>query len=272
VSPSRERENIRAEDRAFVGSSRYYDLLYRNKDYDSEVVFVLKLAEALGVRAKRVLDVGCGTGGHLIPLAKRGLEVTGFDLSDQMVAVAREKIARNLGDGVVKVQQGDATTYTDGAHYDLILSMFAAMGYLSNQEAFMAGLKMAARHLGEAGIFIFDVWYGPGVLNICPETRIQELHDGDTKVLRIAQPLLDSVKQVVNVDYTILAFNTRHGTYNETREKHVMRYFFLEELSLMLRQAGLRLKSACPFMDFSRAPSDRDWNITVVAEHVGDEQ
>ena len=150
----------------------FYDSLYKDKDYDNEVNFILDLAKQNSTPPRTVLDIGCGTGGHLIPFAKKGLKVTGFDLSEAMINQARKKIKNSNIKAKVKVD--DARTYRDGKKYELVVAMFAVIGYLISNENFLAGLKTAMIHLSENGFFIFDVWFGPAVLHQMPETRIQE--------------------------------------------------------------------------------------------------
>src|SRR4030042_4491481 len=73
----------------------FYDAWYISKDYRKEASFVLSLAKKYTKKnIKTILDMGCGTGGHLIPFAKAGLETVGFDLSETMVKLAKEKLAK----------------------------------------------------------------------------------------------------------------------------------------------------------------------------------
>lgn len=151
----------------------FYDSYYRNKDYNNEVKFVLDLVKQNSTPPpSTVLDIGCGTGGHLIPFARKGLKVTGFDLSEAMINQARKKIRKANIKANVKIS--DVRNYQDGMKYDLVVAMFAVMGYLTSNEDFLSGLKTAYIHLNDNGLFIFDIWFGPAVLHQMPETRIQE--------------------------------------------------------------------------------------------------
>ncbi|MHA1381462.1 MAG: class I SAM-dependent DNA methyltransferase, partial [Candidatus Helarchaeota archaeon] len=133
--------------KVFEGYARFYDTYYKNKDYNAEVDFVLNLAKKNSIFPHTILDVGCGTGGHLIPFVKKGLNVSGFDLSEEMINQAKQKIKKTNIAANVKVD--DARTYRDGKKYDLVVSMFAVMGYLISNEDFLAALKTVRIHLNK---------------------------------------------------------------------------------------------------------------------------
>ena len=75
--------------KVFNKYANFYDSYYKNKDYDGEVNFVLDLTKQYSTPPHSVLDIGCGTGGHLFPFAKKGFNVTGFDLSEAMINKAK---------------------------------------------------------------------------------------------------------------------------------------------------------------------------------------
>jgi len=80
--------------RTFDGYARFYDTYYAIKNYEAECDFVLGVAKPYRDTAiRRILDLGCGTGGHAFPLARKGLYVVGVDLSETMLNTARSKLA-----------------------------------------------------------------------------------------------------------------------------------------------------------------------------------
>src|SRR5437588_4376384 len=75
----------------------------------------------------QILDLPCGQGRHAIELARRGYEVTGVDLSEAMLSVARERAERT---GVrARFVLGDMREPLQGGHFDLILNLFTSLGY-----------------------------------------------------------------------------------------------------------------------------------------------
>ena len=242
----------------------FYDAYYAGKNYDAEVEFALKLASIHSIIPEHVLDIGCGTGGHVISFAKRGVKVHGFDLSEKMIGIARQKIVSSNVEGKADVSVGSAAAYRDGKTYELVVSMFAVMGYLITNEDFLSGIRTAQAHLRKDGLFIFDVWFGPAVLSKQPSTRVQEFTQEGKQVIRIVRPHLDIVKQIVTVQYDLMKYEGDH-IIEIVNETHHMRYFFVQELKFFLKQAGLELISAHPFLVEGKEPTVDDWNISVVA-------
>ena len=72
-----------------------YDLIYQDKDYEKEIDFIEQIFHNYSSHPiKTILDGGCGTGGHALPLAKRGYQVSAIDLSEAMLKRARKKAKR----------------------------------------------------------------------------------------------------------------------------------------------------------------------------------
>jgi len=244
--------------------AKFYDVYYNQKDYSSEVEYVLEIANKYGVKPSAVLDIGCGTGNHLIPLAKKGIHVKGVDLSPYMIEIAKKKIRQEGIEQYAIVDEGNATSYKDGQKYDLVISMFAVLGYLTSNNDFISALKTARNHLSDHGIFIFDVWFGPTVLKEWPETRIQEFTIDNKKALRLVRPEVNIVDQIVAVHYEIIKFISAN-TVEKFEETHFMRYFFVQEIKQFLQLSNLELLEIHPFLKPKADPSIGEWSITVVS-------
>ena len=105
--------------------SRYYDLLYRDKDYAAEAEFVRGMLQKHRPDAHSLLDLGCGTGRHAALLARAGYTVTGVDRSQEMLEVARSQDALPGLDFV----RGDLRGIRLGRKFDVVLSLFHVMSY-----------------------------------------------------------------------------------------------------------------------------------------------
>jgi SAM-dependent methyltransferase len=245
------------------GYSQIYDLLYREKNYREECDFLENIFSILGRAPHDILDLGCGTGGHALELQKRGFEVTGVDRSESMLALARAKaVEQNVRPRFVL---GDLTSFSDGGDFDAVISMFAVMGYQETDHDLKRAVEVAFDHLRPGGVFIFDGWYGPAVLKQKPETRVKEIREEDGGwLVRSAEPTLDEPNHLVRIHYRVTA--GRDDRMEEKFEEiHTMRYFFPEEVEILLEWAGFADIRLYPFLNTQREITAEDWNLTVVA-------
>lgn len=243
----------------FSDYADFYDIYYADKNYSAEADFVLELASRYVKAPETLLDMGCGTGRHLAEFIRRNLKCDGFDLSESMLAQARQRLAGEH----VELSQANLTSFENGKQYDLVVSMFAVIGYLTTNQELIAGLQTARKHLRPGGVFIFDNWFGPAVLAQKPEKRRHEYRDGDNTIIRAVSPDLDPVGQKVTVNYEIAVL--RNGqVLKQTKEAHCMRYMFVQEMALAMQAAGLELVHSCPFMKPDSLLSTDEWNVTFV--------
>lgn len=243
-----------------------YDLLYHKKNYQAECDLVEQLFETYGEgqSVHRVLDLGCGTGNHALGLAVRGYEVVGVDRSTPMLNLARKKSARFSAPGKVTFQQGDIRTVDVGRDFDAVLMMFAVLGYQLENADLLQVFDVARKHLRPRGILIFDVWYGPAVLHQRPSQQIRVIPTPKGKILRVASGELDIRRQLCEVHYHLWRLE-RERLVSETEERHLMRYFFPQELDLLLERTGFARLRLGGFPQFSLEPDETTWNVLAVA-------
>ena len=110
-----------------------------------------------------------------------GYSVTGVDISEEMLVLARLGAS---GNKKLEYVNGDMNTLHLGRHFDVVTALFHVICYQTTNEQILAAFKAAYQHLNQDGIFIFDCWYGPGVLTDQPTIRIKELEDENIKVTR----------------------------------------------------------------------------------------
>ena len=96
-----------------------YDRFYWWKDYGREVEFLAKVFALYGAKVGRILEVACGTGSHTEILASKGYRVTGVDINDDMLRVARKKLGRRADfiHGDMRELEGSVS----GETYDAVL-------------------------------------------------------------------------------------------------------------------------------------------------------
>ncbi len=145
--------------------ARFYDAIFADIfPYDEEARALHRIFQENGSsRVRQVLDASCGTGSHLLRLARLGYECTGSDISPGMLAVARTK-AQKEGLRIDYVEQ-DIKNLTMDRTFDAIISIYglplmlvAEHAELSTfQEGLIRALKGIHRLLNEGGKFVFNI-------------------------------------------------------------------------------------------------------------------
>src|ERR1700731_494428 len=171
--------------KVFDHYAQYYDLLYSVKDYKAEAAYVSSLIEKFCPGARSMLDIGCGTGNHGFLFAQSGYDVTGVDLSPKMVSLADQKKAQRVINNI-KFEQGDILSLRLGREFDVVVSLFHVMNYLTKKSDMTAGFANALNHVRPGGLFIFDSWYGPAVLSDLPKVGVRRFENDRIKVTRLA--------------------------------------------------------------------------------------
>jgi SAM-dependent methyltransferase len=246
--------------------ARYYNLLYKDKVYPAESRYIHELIQKHCPGARTVLNLGCGTGNHDFELAKFGYDINGVDMSAEMLSAANTRLAK-LGAVMPSVcfQQGDIRTVRLNKTFDVVLSLFHVMSYQSTNDDLQSAIATAKEHLAPGGFFVFDCWYGPAVLSDPPVVRVKRLEDESIQVVRIAEPVMHPNENVVDVNYQVMITEKSTGAVEQLVETHRMRYFFIPELELFLRNAGLRIITDSEWMT-GNCPDLTTWGVCFVVK------
>lgn len=245
--------------------AQYYDLLYQDKDYASEAKYVDELIKMQAPAAKKLLNLGCGTGKHDYLLARMGYDITGVDLSEEMAAQAIANTPPDLA-AQLKFLTGDIRKLKLRTAFDVVVSLFHVISYQVTNADLHEVVETAYSHLQRGGLFVFDCWYGPGVMTDPPVVRVKRMSDKNISVTRLAEPVLNSLENTVDVNYTILIKRTGSSEVTEIKETHKMRYLFIREIEL-LTENKFKLLAVNNWLTHE-APAADCWNAVFVLEKI----
>lgn len=244
----------------FNAYSRYYDLLYKDKDYVGEAGYIQALLARHGKTQSSLLEFGSGTGKHGCLLAERGFSVHGIERSAEMVARANRSVGFTC-------QQGDICTIQMGRIYDAVLSLFHVVSYQTNNADVQAVFARAAEHLITGGLFVFDFWYSPAVYAQQPAIRVKRMADDQIEITRIAEPVIYPNENRVDVSYTIYARDIASGGVQTLSETHPMRHFSLPEIDLLAEANGFTRIAAEEFLT-GKPAGDDTWGVCVTLKRI----
>jgi len=238
--------------------SKYYDLLYKDKNYQEEYNYIKNLIMERGYNGKSVLDIGCGTGKHLKYFKDDGYDVAGVDLSENMILEAKKHL--NQENDLICSKASD---FKFNKKFDLIISLFHVMSYQTSNEEIEKVFFNVKEHLIKDGLFIFDFWYGPGVLTDPPIVKIKRLEDEKFLVTRLTEPVMRYNENIVDINYEIIVEDKLTHFTEKIYEKHEMRYLFLSEIKLISKYLGLSFANSFEWLKFNELSENAWYGLAI---------
>jgi SAM-dependent methyltransferase len=240
-----------------------YDAVYAHKDYGGEAVHTASLIRRYRPTARRVLDLGCGTGRHARHLAELGFEVVGVDRSPSMLAVARERCGIH-----VRLHRADVASLELPAEFDAVVLLFNVLGYAAADAGLERVLEAARRHMAPGGVLVADGWWAPAVLRDRPRETWRVVPVAGGHVLRLSRGRVAEDGRNCVVDLELWDVPDE-GPPRRSTEQHVLRIFDGPELFAAVRQAGFVLEDLAAPGGTGTAPTGAGWNFQLVASAHG---
>ncbi|MFC2137652.1 class I SAM-dependent methyltransferase [Bacteroidota bacterium] len=240
--------------------AKYYDLLeleeYTPK-YQNE--FLSKFFKENNVRS--ILDITCGTGAQTIFLKQEGFDITGNDLSEDMLSIAKNKAQKEN----LKIHFTNMDIRTGNFNkYDAIISQCNSIGHLTEKD-FNKALKNIANSLTDNGYFIFDI---SNYNKCCLENMSKEFIDicikkDNYKVVRILKNRFNKKKQIINLKQQILIQEDKE--LKKFKNTWDLKVYSSIQLKKILNNNGFKIlnlfnRHGCEFND------KKSWFILVIAQ------
>jgi ubiquinone/menaquinone biosynthesis C-methylase UbiE len=236
--------------------AEFYDHIvpYRQRN---DVDFFVEMAQRAG---GATLELGCGTGRVLVPVAKAGLDIVGLDLSEAMLDVCREKLEAESEDvqAHAELQQADMTDFELKRQFMLAMIPFRPFQHLIEIEQQVACLERVFAHLHPGGQLILDL-FNPDLLRLTEERFLTdlvvesefEMPDGRRVVRKTKTHSRDYGKQTLHMEF-IHEVTHPDGKTETMAQKFPMRYFFRYEVEHLLARCGFDFQTA--YSDYEGAP------------------
>jgi len=247
--------------------ARYYDYIYAQYLRDVVPKYVDAAVEAFRRFARRdvreVLDVACGTGGPTLELARRGYNVTGADLHEEMLEVAKEKAGREgFNVRFVKCDARELSKVFGPASFDAVTMFFTSIAYMVGWEELIKLLKSVHHVLRDGGVFVADtpnphqLMFGLGERGIGKVTAWDtEGPDGEVLVMNDWREVEDWVNSVILFKREVRVVKP-DGEVRSYLVSDRLRNYTATELKLAAKEAGFREAKVLCFS--SRGPVLRE--------------
>jgi len=249
---------------AYALIAPFYDLEF--DEFDADVELYLGYADYVG---SPVLELGCGTGRLLLPLAKAGLQVHGIDSSPAMIARARARL-EEAGISGVELRIGDMTDLSayPAAHFRMVFAAINSFLHLETRERQLTALAEVHRVLHPDGILILDLFHPtPALLHAMEDgLRVdgQWPLPGGGRVDRFSTRRVYPAEQ--RIETTLYYDHTEPGgAVRRTVTSYTMRYIHRFEMEGLLDQAGFDLEGI--YGSYELDPFDDDSAIMLFVAH-----
>jgi SAM-dependent methyltransferase len=247
----------------YVDYAEYYDAHVSRID----IPFYLEYAEQCG---SPILELACGTGRVLIPIAEAGYEIYGLDLSENMLDRCRSKVAERGLEGRAHLYLADMARFElPREDFGLAYIPVRSFMHLDTQAEQLACLERTFAHLRPRGLFIVDV-YAPSYRHMAMEPdqpfflrRESPLPNGHTVKRWDRFVRNDPALQINHSELRFEQYDTPGTLVRERTLPLTTRYTFRWEMQLLLERAGYELVDV--FRDYDRNPYDGTGEIITVA-------
>ena len=236
-----------------------YDKLINDVDYKEWADYYFKIFQRYGITPKLGLDLGCGTGNLTVELAARGIEMTGVDLSEDMLMVAREK---SEGKDILYLNQ-DMTEFELYGTVDFIVSSLDCVNYITDKRDLLKVMKLVNNYLDPGGLFIFDINTRYKLENIIGDnTFILE----DEDCFCSWQNEYDKKRKLS--DFYLTFFLKDGESYTRFDEQHTERAYEIDEIKSIIENSGMRLLKVYHNLSFEN-PKKNSERVFFVAQEQG---
>ena len=236
-----------------------YDKLINDVDYKKWVDYYFKIFKRYGLSPKLGLDLGCGTGNLTVEFANRGIEMTGVDISEDMLMVAREK---SEGMDILYLNQ-DMCDFELYGTVDFIVSSLDCMNYITDKRDLLRVMKLVNNYLEPGGLFIFDINTRHKLENIIGNnTFILENDD----VFCSWQNEYDKKRKIC--DFYLTFFCKDKKGYMRFDEHHSERAYEIGEIKTIIEKSGMKLLKVYHDHSFENPAKDSE-RVFFVAQEQG---
>ncbi|MDP3372300.1 MAG: class I SAM-dependent methyltransferase [Candidatus Paracaedibacteraceae bacterium] len=226
---------------------------------------VVHLLEKHTPLCSSILDVTCGTGSQFFSLTHKGYKVTGSDISEKMLEVAREKAIKHYPALVSNLHHADMRFVKLG-RFDGAISMFNAVGHLTKED-FELAMRNIASNLNKGGVYIFDIFnadylrHGSNISKLTIDfIKSQKAH----AIREIQYSDIDS--KGVLASYTLRYQTDPLGNHAVSRNVQTLQVYTAEELANMLQQSGFKVIEQCGIDGEKISPTETERLFTIASK------
>ena len=228
-----------------------YDQLMYDIDYEKWFLYIEEIFKKNNKKPERILEMACGTGSLTKYFCESDYKVTCFDLSEEMLTVAYDKLSAYRN---VKLLKQDMTELTLGDNkFEAIIAACDSINYITEDEDLLKVFKNAYDHLEDEGIFIFDINSYYKLKNIIGENIFVE----DTEDIFYVWDN-EFIEETDICNFYLTFFVREDDHYNRFDEMHSERAYENKDVRDKLNLAGFKDVKMYDNFTFNRIKDDSE--------------
>ena len=247
---------------AYTSFAQVYDLFMDNVPYDEWCAYICETLKKHGIADGPVLDLGCGTGELTRRLAACGYDMTGVDVSVDMLQKAMEK---QTDPPILYLLQEMQTLELDGC-VRAVCCTCDCVNYVLEPQELSDAFRRVAACLESGGVFIFDMNTAYKYEQLLGDHTFAESRQEGSFIW---ENYYNHTSMINEYELTLFVRDEEQPQlYRKYQEEHFQRAYTLEQIRHMLTEAGLEYVTA--YDDYTKeSPHDRSERICVVAREHG---
>ena len=229
----------------------YYDRIMEDIDYTAWCEFYKTCFAKYDTAVHKMLDLACGTGSITVPLAQLGYDMTGLDLSAEMLALAQQKA--DTARVRIRFSEQNIALFDAGTGFDAAICSFDGYNYLTSPKDVTSSFARVYETLREGGMFIFDVSTPYKYENILADNAFVYEYDD---LFLSWQNFYN--KKTALCDFYLTFFIKEGNAWHRVDETQRQRRYLLPRLAKMLKEAGFTVLEKVSDLDFSPVSEESD--------------
>jgi len=248
---------------SIYSDAQRYDLVMEAYASGDQLNFYRKQVARYG---EPVLELACGSGRFTIPLANEAINITGVDISEDMLDLAKWKASTARVN--IRFIQGDMRNFDLGEKFKFIFIPAQSLSHLRRREEIENCFSCVRRHLADGGRFLIEL-FNPSVSMLAREPSrrypVGQYKDpkGEAQVIVTEQVHYDSASQVNHIQW----FFQKEGSKDEVMLSFEMRQFFPQEIDALLGYNDFLIEHK--YGNYNEAEFSSDpWKQLIICQHT----
>lgn len=234
----------------------YDELMISDIKYEEWFQNVSNFFRNNNIFPKNILEMACGTGNFTKYLCENGYNVTCFDLSEDMLSVAFDKLNQYKN---VSILKQDMVTFQIDNVFDVIFSVCDSINYIIDEKDLLKIFLNVYNHLNDGGLFIFDISSYYKLKNIIGNNTF--VYDSD-RIFYVWENSFDEQNNVC--EFLLTFFIKENKKYTRFDEYHLQKAYNVEEIESYLKKANFRVINVYDGYSF-KLPRETSERICFVA-------